>query len=433
MASKQWDAIVVGAGIGGLAAAHTLQRAGKSVLVLEAGDRPGGRIVRISHRGDSADAGAQGIHTNYEEMLRLVDEFGLKGELRPSEGPAEFLDRGGAPRLVASDLDMMRLLNPRGRADLIRYFTQYYVFRKRMPQFEIVRDVPAYDNVTAAEAFSWAGRDFHDFVLRPQTHAQCGVSPDHVNLYHLINLFRIKVATKAMGLTTGIVTLCERMAVQLGVRYRAEVVEVLTTAGRTDGVRLATGEAIAARHVIVACPINVAARIVPEEYGEAQSYLNQFTNTPMPLVFFFLDRPLPGPTMAFLGHAYQDVVFNMALNHTRKTPYMVPSGRAIISAWPAYPGGAQMIAKTDDEMIAQALKDVEPMIPGIAGMVDEARVQRHSWGFARYEPGAHRRLLEFKRYAAGLPGISFVSNDYDGVHMESSLRGGLRAAARASI
>src|SRR5215210_4241246 len=42
--SRRADVVVVGAGFGGLTAARALRRKGKSVLVLEANNRPGGRV-----------------------------------------------------------------------------------------------------------------------------------------------------------------------------------------------------------------------------------------------------------------------------------------------------------------------------------------------------------------------------------------------------
>lgn len=72
--------LVLGAGLAGLAAGYELQRAGHDVKVLEAQERPGGRVLtlRTFDEGMYADAGAARIPEDHESVLRYVKEFGLR-------------------------------------------------------------------------------------------------------------------------------------------------------------------------------------------------------------------------------------------------------------------------------------------------------------------------------------------------------------------
>lgn len=58
---KQYDAIVIGSGIGGLAAALLMQNAGKNVLVIEKLDAPGGRLSSRVKDGFKMDLGVHVI------------------------------------------------------------------------------------------------------------------------------------------------------------------------------------------------------------------------------------------------------------------------------------------------------------------------------------------------------------------------------------
>ncbi|WP_416446284.1 flavin monoamine oxidase family protein [Leucobacter sp. HNU] len=60
--STHLDTIVIGAGISGLSAAAELRRAGRSVVVLEARDRIGGRVHTEREDGRVTDLGASWIH-----------------------------------------------------------------------------------------------------------------------------------------------------------------------------------------------------------------------------------------------------------------------------------------------------------------------------------------------------------------------------------
>ncbi len=73
MASTPAPVVVVGAGLAGLAAARELTRAGRPALVVESGQRPGGRVRTDRVDGFRVDRGFQVLNTGYPELARLVD------------------------------------------------------------------------------------------------------------------------------------------------------------------------------------------------------------------------------------------------------------------------------------------------------------------------------------------------------------------------
>ncbi|MFB6930452.1 FAD-dependent oxidoreductase, partial [Streptomyces noursei] len=67
-----WDVVVVGAGPAGLACAADLCAAGLRVRVVEAGDRPGGRMRTDLVAGCTVDRGFQVFNTAYPQVRRRV-------------------------------------------------------------------------------------------------------------------------------------------------------------------------------------------------------------------------------------------------------------------------------------------------------------------------------------------------------------------------
>jgi len=70
--------VVIGAGLSGLTAAHRLEQQGRSVVVLEASHRVGGRTVNLeAASGVVVDGGGQWIGGKHARMISLLDELGI--------------------------------------------------------------------------------------------------------------------------------------------------------------------------------------------------------------------------------------------------------------------------------------------------------------------------------------------------------------------
>jgi monoamine oxidase len=76
--SSSADVVVVGAGFSGLAAARAIAKAGKSVIVLEARDRVGGKVLNhVLEDGDITEAGGTYIGPTQTRMAALATEYGV--------------------------------------------------------------------------------------------------------------------------------------------------------------------------------------------------------------------------------------------------------------------------------------------------------------------------------------------------------------------
>ncbi|HEV7865091.1 MAG TPA: FAD-dependent oxidoreductase, partial [Acidimicrobiia bacterium] len=92
-------AVVVGAGIAGLTAAFRLKEAGFAVTVLEADDHVGGRMATVQRGGFVIDTAAAILPTTYTQMVKLIADAGLAGEIVPTSDLVGIVRDGVVHRL----------------------------------------------------------------------------------------------------------------------------------------------------------------------------------------------------------------------------------------------------------------------------------------------------------------------------------------------
>ncbi len=420
--------IVVGAGIGGLSSAYYASRCGHDVTVLEASDRVGGRMISWRVDGDEVDAGAQFFHSNFKNILQLIEELGLRERTIPITLAVQIAREDGSPVVTESVFGVIRSLGIRGILSLSWFFARYVLFGRRFSLFAIENDISEYDDCYASEKTKGIDQRVYEYVVRPVALGECATVPEESNFYQFLNCFRLAAGTTHFTLPGGVAELTDALADRLDVRCGQPVRSLVTEDGRVVGVELDSGERKRADHVILATTLGSAAEIVPAEFGEIRSFLAEFPHVSNPMVFFFLDCRLSRDIACYMSPAHLDLKYVMAIDHANKAPSMVPSGNSILSAWSLYPMGEDLIDRSDDELIQQAISDLDKFVPSFKDNIKQTRVIRHRWMVARYPPGAHRRIIEFKKRVESVEGLSIVSNDLDGVHMECAV-----TAARRTV
>lgn len=102
VADTRFDTVVVGAGVAGLVAARLLAAAGRTVVVVEARDRVGGRVSTERRDGRSTDLGASWVHgVNDSAVAAAADAFGMRtveftvGGYQPDSRPIAYYGPGG--------------------------------------------------------------------------------------------------------------------------------------------------------------------------------------------------------------------------------------------------------------------------------------------------------------------------------------------------
>lgn len=95
MSTISRDVVIVGAGPSGLTAALELGKAGKSVAVLEARDRVGGRTWTDTMDGHTIEIGGQWISPDQTALYSLAGELGIETFERYKEGKSVFIGADG--------------------------------------------------------------------------------------------------------------------------------------------------------------------------------------------------------------------------------------------------------------------------------------------------------------------------------------------------
>ena len=261
-ATEVYDAVVIGAGFAGLVAARDLIEAGRTVVVLEARDRPGGRTYSGTFPGTDVviDLGAEWFDpARHHFMAAEVARYGAKFVEADKGGASRwFLDGrhsdGDEPDGLIDMNELEEVLN-RLRADIApvvfaKGFTQTNTAALDIPFNEYLDKLdapPAIADLLRAQSYTLTGALPEEFSALVYLREIAGF--DHNPDYSFFaSLARVDIGSGGLA---------ERVAAEISehIRLSEPVTSVTELSDRVD-VTTTNGKRYSGRQVILAAPLN---------------------------------------------------------------------------------------------------------------------------------------------------------------------------------
>lgn len=394
-AVRRPKAVIVGAGLAGLAAADAASRSGWDVVVLEASERVGGRVLTTRDLGERpAELGGEFIDASHEAMLGLARRYALGlddvrelGANLPPCRPARSFPAAERRWYRAVDSLSGRYLDQSSAGDLLD--------RLRLP--------PA----------------ARDHVAHALVRDEYGVEPEDLSLLFLLRSERVEsFGEERLRVREGNDLIPAALARELGDRVQRGA--RVTAIGQDDaGVTVtAGGEALRADACVVAAPLpalrDVAfAPALPAALARAIDRLQYATIAKVLLRY----DGAPWRRAGCSGDAVTDLPVSTTWE----------SAPEVLTVYTAGAPGAAFVAMTDAERVVAAAAGAARMFGG----AEPAAARTAAWpeAYVAYAPGQVGAFLEALRRPAGRIVLAGEHTAELSGHMEGAVRAG-RTAAR---
>jgi monoamine oxidase len=429
--------IIVGAGLAGLRAADLLRKAGLPVMVLEAQDRAGGRVLTVRapfDEGLHAEAGAIRIASAHRAVLRAVRRHRLA--LVPyasSDSAVTAIDK--RPATTLDDQRAWTLdLKPSERELTPSALFEHYVgqlpadLSDPSPSASALSRWRAFDRVTWPEwlASRGASRDAVKLMTVGADSTQASA------LYVIRQYALLRTSTQRYKIAGGMDRLPTAMAASLGdvVRYNAPVVRVER---RSSGFRVdyregpAVRSTIAAR-VVFAVPVSTMRQIEVRLSAQKERALDRLSYYPA-VRFMLQTKRRFWQTAGLSGSARTD-----RATETLDATFDLPAARGILGATTGGELERHLQGMTPEASLAFGVDLVADAFPAIRSEFEKGAVRRWStdpWArgaFVLYRPGQMTELLP--QLMASEDGMHFAgehTSPWTG-WMEGALESGERVA-----
>jgi protoporphyrinogen/coproporphyrinogen III oxidase len=449
--------VVVGAGITGLAAAHEWRRRrpDDEIVVLEAGNRIGGKMHRIELAGRWYDTGPEAMLARVPEAVRLVESLGLADRLiAPATTSASVVLPDGRHRLPAGTV----LGVPASAEDLTGFLSPEGVARvaaeAELPPLRLDGDV-----AVGALLRERLGDEVVDRLVEPLLGGVYAGRADELSLAatmpalaaHLGSAGSVLAAAAAardagarsrgdtdgpvfVTVTDGIGALPAALvaAARAEVRLRTPAHGLRRVAG---GFELSVGPAAApgtltADAVIVTAPAPKAARLLEAAVPGAVAPLEAIPYASMAVVAMaFPAQDVDAGSGLLVPPVTGRLVKGVTVS-SAKWPHLAPSGpedAVLVRASVGRFRDESELQRDDADLAAAVVADVADLLRLERPEPVATAVQRWGGGLPQYLVGHRERVAAVRAAAAQVPGLAVAGAAFEGLGVPACIRDAHRA------
>ncbi|HEY6780648.1 MAG TPA: flavin monoamine oxidase family protein [Thermoleophilaceae bacterium] len=269
--SHEADVVVVGAGLAGLSAARTLVAAGAAVIVLEARERVGGRVLNEEiGDGQVVEVGGQWIGPTQDRLAALATDLGVETFSTYGQGE-NVIEYGGRLRRYSGTIPR---INPAALLDVEQARRRLDRLARQVP-LDAPWEAPHATRIDGQTAATWLRRNLATkagrMLLELGIESVWAAQPEDLSLLHVLftihsaggleRLFDTEGGAQQDRFVGGSQRLALRLAEQLGERVLLGA-PVRHVRHDGDGVTLeGEGAIVRGRRAIVALAPTLAGRI----------------------------------------------------------------------------------------------------------------------------------------------------------------------------
>ena len=440
--------VIIGGGAAGLSAAYTLRKRGIQPLLLEAGDRVGGRLIGDWVDGFVLDTGADFFCSSYDVTFAMCEELGLPrirslmnlGWYRNGRWartmPLESLRAVWVNLAAAWTLGLMAPRTTWSVAKLVRDIrkqSEYLSFAGdgRLAELDSEETFGAYlESLGAPESLRLTLTGFLEITMGRVERSGAAYMRTYLAEMLLKNNQLYVPEGGASALADALAEACGDV-----VRVSTPVRRVVIRDGRATGV-ITDARRIDADAVICAVPASRVGDIIPDLPAGVRANLDSVTYSTGCRVVIGLDHPPLPP--GWHGALYPEDETPLLLDRSINLPACVPPGKSTLDMLVGRDRAEELLPLDDEEIKRRMLSDARRNPPPGAALPSDdeglfTRVYRWPQAVCMGPPGMFRKMADMRRQLDRQVPNLFLAGDYLRVpSVNGALASGAVAAGEAA-